>query len=225
MTGSQMLEGRLRLRWTQQVAARKLGVSQPYLSLLESGTRQVTDQLAEKAAELYGTLPTTLPLAENPASNPEMLVEDLAALEYPGFSHVRARQKRNPAAVLFAALRQNDLDSRVVEALPWVLLRYPALDWNWLVDRAKLNNLQNRLGYVTHLAFQLADASANHGVVEELARQRDVLENSRLAREDTLCHDSLSEAERAWVRNTRPAEAQHWNLLTDLRPEHLRYAS
>jgi transcriptional regulator with XRE-family HTH domain len=225
MTGLQMLEGRLRLGWTQQVAARKLSVSQPYLSLLEAGTRHVTEQLAEKAAELYGSLPTTLPLAENPAANPQVLVEDLAALEYPGFSHVPVRKKRNPATVLFAALRQNDLDSRVVEALPWVLLRYPDLDWNWLVDRARLNNLQNRLGYVTHLAHRLAETSQNQNVVEQLARQQATLENSRLAREDTLCHDSLSQAERAWVRNTRPPEARHWNLLTDLRPEQLRYAS
>src|SRR5277367_4033667 len=128
MTGLQMVDGRMRLGWTQQVAARKLSVSQPYLSLLEAGTRRVTDELAERAAELYGALPTALPLAEDGPANPQGLIEDLAALEYPGFSHVPARQKRNPATVLLAALRQNDLDSRVVEALPWVVLRYPALD-------------------------------------------------------------------------------------------------
>jgi hypothetical protein len=42
------------------------------------------------------------------------------------------------------------------------------------------------------------------------------LERSRLMREDTLCHESLTEAERRWLRKNRPAEAKHWRLLTDL---------
>ena len=48
-----------------------------------------------------------------------------------------------------------------------------------------------------------------------------VLDRSRLVKEDTLCHDSLTEAERKWLRVNRPAEAAHWNLLTDMQVEHL----
>jgi hypothetical protein len=44
-------------------------------------------------------------------------------------------------------------------------------------------------------------------------------------REDTLCHESMTEAERRWLRERRPEEARHWNLLTGLVPEHLSYAS
>ncbi len=50
------------------------------------------------------------------------------------------------------------------------------------------------------------------------------MDDSRLAKEDTLCQESLSEPERQWLREHRPDEARYWNLLTDWRPESLRYA-
>jgi hypothetical protein len=52
-----------------------------------------------------------------------------------------------------------------------------------------------------------------------------VLDRSRLVREDTLCQASLSDAERRWLRRTRPVEASHWNLLTDLNAQFLPYAA
>jgi len=51
------------------------------------------------------------------------------------------------------------------------------------------------------------------------------LERARLAREDTFCHDSMTQAERAWLREHRSPAAAHWNLLTDMKGEHLAYAS
>ena len=228
MTSVEMKQGRERFGWTQQAAASKLGVSQPYLSLLEAGCRRVPAELAEKAVELYGTPPTALPLDESfgppGAFAAQQLAEDLAGLGYPGFSHYRSERTQNPAAVLFNALGQSDLESRLVEALPWVVLRYPKLDWEWLVPRAKANSLQNRLGYVTCLAQKLAVNHAMDNSAEALlAPQQSLLERARLAAEGTLCHDSLSAAERAWLKKVRPPDAEHWNLLTDLRPEQLRY--
>jgi hypothetical protein len=35
----------------------------------------------------------------------------------------------------------------------------------------------------------------------------------------------MTDAERRWLRQHRPPQAEHWNLLTDLRPEHLPYAA
>jgi hypothetical protein len=125
--------------------------------------------------------------------------------------------------VLFNALSQADLESRLVEALPWVVWRYPKLDWDWLVPRTKLYSLQNRLGYVNHLACRLAERDSDNASVALLVQQQSELEKARLAVEGTLCHDSLSNAERNWLRKERPPEAEHWNLLTDLRPEQLRY--
>jgi len=131
---------------------------------------------------------------------------------------------KNPAEVLLAALSCDDLESRLTEALPWVALRYPDLDWSRLVPAAQTRNLQNRLGFVTTLARRLAEARGDSEAAALLAEPEARLDEARLAREDTLCHRSLSEAERRWLRENRPPEARHWNLLTDLSPEHLRYA-
>jgi hypothetical protein len=56
-----------------------------------------------------------------------------------------------------------------------------------------------------------------------VALQQSILESARLAAQGTLCHDCLSTAERGWLRRVRTEDAANWNLLTDLRPEHLRY--
>jgi hypothetical protein len=40
-----------------------------------------------------------------------------------------------------------------------------------------------------------------------------------------LCQATLSDAERTWLRNSRPDDARYWNLLTDLDSEHLSYGS
>ena len=37
--------------------------------------------------------------------------------------------------------------------------------------------------------------------------------------------ESLSDVERRWLRQTRPKEARHWNLLTDLKAQLLPYAA
>jgi hypothetical protein len=51
------------------------------------------------------------------------------------------------------------------------------------------------------------------------------LESSRLAREDTLCRESMLAAERRWLRSNRSPLAQHWNLLTGLTVDQLSYAT
>lgn len=213
-------------------------------------------------------------------SDSDKLRAELAALGYPGFGHTgfgqtgfahvvtrgsgsgsgssagsgraRVRARRNPAEVLLNALRVADLDTRVVEGLPWLAWQYADLDWDWAVRNAKLHDLQNRLGFVTTLAQGMGSAHAgssgeggaprgasNGGAGEDLAMRRHglggeprsrklreytgVLERSRLVKEDTLCHDSLTEAERKWLRGHRTAEAAHWNLLTDMRVEDLAH--
>jgi hypothetical protein len=129
----------------------------------------------------------------------------------------------NPALVVLTALSQRDLDSRLIEALPWLMSVYTDLDWPWLRDRVKLRNLQNRLGYLLHLTLNLQQADVSK--LENLSRWRRDLEDARLAREDTLCRDSMPQRERSWLRKHRPREAAHWNLLTSLTVEQLPYAS
>ena len=229
MTGTQLAAEREKKGWTQESAARKLGVSQSYLSHLEKGNRPVTERLARAAAEMYETSPVLLPLRSPDTvgcSNSDRLAEELAALGYPGFSYLReSLPQKNPAEVLVSALQANDLDSRLTEALPWVVLTFPGMDWQWLVSAAKLRDLQNRLGFVTTVARRLAESEGDHSKAALLSEKEELLERSRLARQDTLCHDSLTPSERRWLLENRPNEARHWELLTDLSPEHLSYAA
>src|SRR2546422_488072 len=125
---------------------------------LEKGQRPITADLAGAAAALYRLSATALPVPETApegaAANPDKLARQLSGLGYPGFAHLAAL-KANPAAVVLEALLQKDLEVRFAEALPWVLLTYPDLDWSWLVRHAKLQDAQNRLGFLVALAKNL----------------------------------------------------------------------
>jgi transcriptional regulator with XRE-family HTH domain len=228
MTGTDLLSGREKKGWTQERAALKLGVSQPYLSLLEKGLRRAPEKLSRKAASVYGLSPATLPAETSwhsvQSKNDEALASDLAALGYPGLSYLKTRRKRNPAEVVLSTLKAKNLDARLAEALPWVLLKHPDLDWQWLVRAAKVNDLQNKLGFLANLARQLAEELGKDETAILLREQEAALEGSRLVREETLCHDSLTQAERRWLKSNRSAAAKHWNLLTDLSPDHLSHA-
>ena len=110
--------------WTQVEAAVRLGLSQPYLAMLERGQRRLTPRLARKAARVLRLPPTALPLSEPPyppaRTDPQVLAEELAALGYPGFAHMAGRRrKKNPAELLLTALAQENLEARQAEALPW----------------------------------------------------------------------------------------------------------
>ncbi|MEE8607765.1 MAG: helix-turn-helix transcriptional regulator [Nitrospiraceae bacterium] len=211
--------------WSQEEAAVRLGLSQSYVSMLERGNRPLSPRLARKVARVYG-LPTALPVSEPKPTDNQTLAEALARLEYPGFAYLRTRrQRKNPAEVLLVALATNDLEARVTEALPWLLLQYAdRLDTRWLLEQARLHTLQNRLGFVVSLARQVAEAAPQYrDRVPALARLEQNLQKSRLANEDTLCQAHLSAARRRWLQENRTPEAAYWNLLTDWRPEALRY--
>jgi transcriptional regulator with XRE-family HTH domain len=228
MTGADLRSGREQKGWTQEQAALKLSVSQPYLSLLEKGLRRVPDRLARKAASLFGLSATKLPVEAHwhsvQAKDDSALASDLAALGYPGLSYLKSRRKKNPAEVVLSALKSKNLDIRLAEALPWVLLEHPELDWQWLMNAAKVNDLQNKLGFLTNVARRVAEKLGKNETATLLRAQESTLERSRLVQEETLCHDSLTQAERRWLKSNRSTEARHWNLLTDLSPEHLSHA-
>lgn len=231
MNSNDLRSARLARGLSQVQAAARLGISQPYLAMLESGRRRVTPKLVRRAMKVYEMPPTLLPPSEpsgtRHAMDPDALAQDLAALGYPGFAHLRPRrwEPRNPGEVLLAALGQEDLEARLVEALPWLVLRYWTLDREWLVREAKLRDLQNRLGFVVSLARGLAERASDEPKAQALKELETQLDRSRLAREDTLCKASLSESERRWLENNRPQEARHWNVLTDWTVDHVRYAA
>jgi hypothetical protein len=90
---------------------------------------------------------------------------------------------------------------------------------------ARLRDLQNRLGFLVALGRRLAEMRGDPSAAGSLRAVEESLNRSRLVREDTLCQDSLSAAERRWLRKARPAAARHWNLLTDLDSPNLSYAA
>lgn len=225
MTGEALKAGREEVNLTQQEAASRLGLTQAYLSMLERGRRPVTTELATQAMKVFHLPPTALPLEADLHStlDESAFKAELGALGYPGFSYLRGKSHYNPARLLFLAIDQDDLDRRVVEALPWLAYTYPEMDWEWLTRNAKLNDRQNRLGFVVDLAQEVAEKAGKASRGESLSQNKALIERSRLAKEDTLSHESMTQAERKWLRQNRPSKARHWNLLTDLDVRHLAY--
>jgi transcriptional regulator with XRE-family HTH domain len=225
VTGNALRTGREEANLTQQKAASRLGLTQAYLSMLERGRRPVTVALAAQATRVFHLPPTALPLEVDPALtlDESEFKSELGALGYPGFSYLRGKSHYNPARLLFLALDQDELDRRVVEALPWLVYRYPEMDWEWLTGKAKLNDRQNRLGFVVDIAEEFAEKAGEASRKKSLSQNKAVIERSRLVREDTLSNDSMTQAERKWLRRNRPPKARHWNLLTDLDVKHLAY--
>ena len=229
MTNQQFKAGRVQARLSQIKGAQRLGLSQPYLSQLERGERPITAELARLATKVYGLPPTGLPVPEitksGEVSNASRLARQLSGLGYPNFAHLRA-EKINPAALVLQALVQRDLEVRMTEALPWVLGTYPDLGWSWLMDQVKLKDVQNRLGFLIGLTKELAVSRGKfRSALEPLSAVDVKLEHSRLAREDTLCRESMPPAERRWLATNRSPLARHWNLLTGLTVEQLPYAT
>lgn len=229
MTYQALKAERLRHGWTQETAAGRLGVSQPYLAMLEAGKRRLTSKLANRALAVYQSSPAlVLPsdVRSYGDNAPQALAEDLAALGYPGFSYLRPQgwQAKNPAQVLLTALAHDELEPRLVEGLPWLVLRYAPFDDRWLVREAKLRDLQNRVGFVVTLARRLAERQGDHDKVRVLEVLEAQLERSRLAREDTLCK-TVREPQRRWLVEHRPEDARHWNLLTDWTVDAVRYVA
>lgn len=218
MNYEQLKRARLERGWSQQQAAERLGVTQAYLSMLESGRRSPTP-LARRLMQVYGLPPTVLSVHEVRENvTADFLAHQLALLGYPGFAHLRGgARKINPAEFLVTALAQRNLEARVAEGLPWLVLRYPDMPTDFLVREARARNLQNRLGFVVTLGRRAAGR-------DDLQPLEQTLADSKLEKEDSFCKE-LNEAERRWLREHSSEEARQWHLLSDLQPDALRYVT
>jgi hypothetical protein len=152
---------------------------------------------------------------------------DLGGLGYPGFAPREGDPPKNPGPVIVSILKRGQVAPTIMAAIPWVLLRFPDLNTDWLVAQARLNNLQNRLGFLTDLAIEIAEAWFARNLFDEahllsLQTMRGALEASRLAKDDTLARP-LTPSERAFFEEHRSETARHWNLLTGLTRETLPY--
>src|SRR5204863_838937 len=186
--------------WTQEEAAQKLGVSQPYLSLLEQGRRPLTKRVLSKLQRHVDVPATELPVeAPKPNVGAQQIAEALGGLGYPGFAYLKRGARWHPAQVLLTALEQSNLEARLAEALPWVVLHYPNLNWDWLLERVKVKDVQNRLGFVVSLTRQLAERQSDHATAVRLSEFEQQLERARLVKEDTLGRESMTVAEQRWL--------------------------
>jgi hypothetical protein len=95
----------------------------------------------------------------------------------------------------------------------------PSSQRTW--PRARLRDRQNRLAFVVALASQGAGKQGKAGLAAALAGRVNQLEPFCLATEGTLCRESITRAERKWLRIHRSPLAEHWNLLTDLTVDQL----
>ncbi len=228
MNGEVLLNERLSRNWEQSQAATKLKVSQPYLSLLETGKRPITKKIARRAVSVFKLPPSVLPF-ENSAeisqtkADENTLSSNIAALGYPKFSHLKKSVKVNPALILITTLKLDDLDSRIVEALPWLIYRFADMNWETIFLHAKMHDAQNRLGFLLSLAYHLA---VNKGDTEKQKILKNLLsdlEKSRLVREDSFRRTNLTEIEKNWLKTNRTKEARYWKVLSNLSVEHLDY--
>lgn len=227
MTPALLQSARRSCGWTQKRAARQLGVTQAYLSMLECGRRVPPPALVMRLAKVYSLSPVSLPLPagdwQPPTTGDREIADELARLSYPGLSR-RGGAATNPAIVLLTALSLADLNRSLLQTLPWLFLRYPEMDTSWLLDRAKRLDLQNRLGFIVSVAREVREARGE-AAAPSLVELEAALERSRLARFSTLCQDSMSEEEGRWLFEHRSDLAQRWNLLTDIKAEDLPYAA
>ncbi|MFQ5720159.1 MAG: helix-turn-helix transcriptional regulator [Acidobacteriota bacterium] len=230
MSDVELRKARLGAGWTQARLARRLGVTQAYVSLMERGKRGISDRVRRRVASVFNLPPTSLPFSVSttvdPAAVDGQLEQGLARLGYPALAYLAGRTaRRNPGALLLMALAVDDLDPRLAAALPWLLLRFDGLNREELVARARSMGLQNRLGFTVSLALRVAERNPVFRERSEgLQRFGQALERSRLAREDTYGRRETSERMRDWLLANRSPDAEHWNLLSDLKPEHLPYA-
>lgn len=203
-------EWRRQNSFTQVDAASLLGVSQPYLSLLESGARPLTKALRARMKGVNRSC--------SAESRDDRFRDQLSAFGYPPFAHVSpARVKPSPDVFLVSVLMRPDVDARVVEALPWMVRTYATrMNFPWLVQQAKLANLQNQMGFLL---------GASGSEAPKLTDAVDALEQARLLEEATLCWASMPPPTRKWVRQHRSPLARHWNLVTMLQPEKSRHAA
>ncbi|MDP9263543.1 MAG: helix-turn-helix transcriptional regulator, partial [Acidobacteriota bacterium] len=88
MTPDLLQSARRARGWTQKRAARQLGVTQAYLSMLERGRRVAPPGLSLRLAEVYSLSPASLPAPtgdwQPPPAGDREIAAELSRLGYPG---------------------------------------------------------------------------------------------------------------------------------------------
>lgn len=218
MRGAEFRAWRKTAGKTQVDAANAVGVKQPFVCAVEKGLRPVTPALK---TWLYSVCPEALrqelPSASRTPPSSERMKELLGGLGYPGFRYLASGPgKVDPLEFVLDALRTEDLDQRVTDGLPWVLVHRADLDYRRLTDEARLLNVQNRLGFLLEVTVEAARKLHGDETAARLEPWLVYLRDARLFKEDTLCKSSLTQVERKRLRRSRPKAARFWRLFTDV---------
>lgn len=141
----------------------------------------------------------------------------LGGLGCPEFRYLApATVEVDPREVLLEALRAEDMDQRVIDALPWVLAHRSDLDLRKLTDQVRAAGLQNRLGFLIEVTVSAAKSLRYSEVTKRLEPWLVVLREVRHPNEDTLAKASMTQVERRRLRRSRSSSARFWRLLTDM---------
>ena len=97
MTGEELKSARTASNWTQSEAALRLGVTQAYLSMVERGSRAVSNDLASEVVRVFPLPATARPIEHRAVSSggEEFFKRALGELGYPGFAYLESQQLVN----------------------------------------------------------------------------------------------------------------------------------
>jgi hypothetical protein len=175
-------------------------------------TNEVPGLMADEG-KIVGDIENSIPAAD---WEPERFKEELGYLGYPGFAYLAlVHREVNATNFVRDALSTEDLDQRVVEALPWVLAN-KELNWRRLIEELRSCNVHNRLGFLLEVTVKAAKKLRLNETVDELLPLLTMLRVTAAREEDTLCHGSLTLVERKSLRQRRSQTARSWNILSDL---------
>lgn len=171
-----------------------------------------------------------------PALDEDYPEKALAVLGYPGFAYLtryikfetQRERTPNPTELIQWAIAENVLNTRIMEALPWLLAAYVSrIDWKSLIDNAQKQGVQNWLGYLVCLALKLVESkpSLSHPEAQRLLKKSSLqFQEIRHTREQTLMNEEIGPVMRTWVQANRPQEAAEWHILTTIAMDDLQHA-
>ena len=87
----------------------------------------------------------------------------LAAIGYPGYGYLRRPRQSGETSmkVLLGVLSCTDPEPRLIEALPWIILRHWRTDFSLLIEEAETLHVQNQLGFLVSIARRISQTTSN----------------------------------------------------------------
>ena len=153
------------------------------------------------------------------------LTESLAKLGYPGLAYVRTRlTRKNPAEVLLTALIRQLRESR--GGSPSMVAFAVLAEGIYLVigPSEKTQSPESFGVCCQSCETGVRERSSKRSQNPSASRTRSKTRRKPLGQRRFFLQATRTPGEREWLLQNRPEEARHWNLLADLRPEHLQYA-